>query len=132
MLFGISFRAVRQAGPGSTEIYPIRMTYHMISHAFGSKGDVMANSFPQLIKQLRDRLGLSQEKLAARLGVSLPTINRWEKGKTKPDTLAVKTVVQFVRDLGGEYRELYEQYFGDDSGGATDPEIHSPRVRRKQ
>jgi len=65
-----------------------------------------------LVKELRSRLRLSQEKLAARLGVSLPTINRWEKGKAKPDILALRAVEQFVQKLGPEYSDLYQRYFG--------------------
>ncbi|MFQ5780395.1 MAG: N-6 DNA methylase [Nitrospiria bacterium] len=65
-----------------------------------------------LISELRKRLGLSQEKLAARLNVSLPTINRWEKGKTKQTTLALNAIRNFVRELGSEYADLYDLYFG--------------------
>ncbi|MBI5378729.1 MAG: type I restriction-modification system subunit M N-terminal domain-containing protein, partial [Nitrospirae bacterium] len=65
-----------------------------------------------LILELRHRLGLSQEKLAARLNVSLPTINRWEKGKTKLNTLALNAIRQFIQELGPEFADLYEGYFG--------------------
>lgn len=41
------------------------------------------------IKKIRDKLGLSQEKLAQKLGVTLGTINRWEKGKSTPSPLAL-------------------------------------------
>ena len=37
-----------------------------------------------IIREVRTRLGLTQEKFAARLGVTLPTINRWESGKKAP------------------------------------------------
>ena len=70
-----------------------------------------------LVKELRTRLGLSQEKLAARLGVSLPTINRWEKGKAKPDILALRAVEQFVQKLGPEHSDLYKRHFGDGTQG---------------
>ncbi len=64
-----------------------------------------------LIKELRARLNLSQEKLAVQLRVSLPTINRWEKGRTKPDTLAMHAIEQFIQKLGAEYQDLYDRYF---------------------
>src|SRR3984957_8485033 len=35
------------------------------------------------LKDLRRRLGLSQEQLARRLGVSFATVNRWESGRTQ-------------------------------------------------
>lgn len=39
------------------------------------------------IKRLRDRMGLTQVELAERLGVSFPTVNRWENAKSKPSQL---------------------------------------------
>ncbi len=50
------------------------------------------------IKQLRNKLGLSQEQLAKRLGVSFVTVNRWENKKTKPSALAVEA----IKVLGAE------------------------------
>ena len=51
----------------------------------------MANSpetFPELVREVRRQLGISQEELAHELGVSFATINRWENGKTTPFKLA--------------------------------------------
>ena len=53
------------------------------------------------IKQLRLRLGLSQTLLAERLGVSFPTVNRWENGKSIPSQLAWTK----LREFAGETRE---------------------------
>jgi type I restriction enzyme M protein len=83
-----------------------------------------------LIVDLRGRLGLSQEKLAARLRVSLPTINRWEKGKTKPDGMAIHAIEQFVRQLGPGYRDLYERYLKDGAETAG-PEVPSGKAPRR-
>ena len=44
--------------------------------------------FPELVKEVRRQLGISQEELAHKLGVSFATINRWENGKTKSFKLA--------------------------------------------
>src|SRR5438309_969980 len=66
-----------------------------------------------LIRELRDRLSLSQEKLAAQLKVSLPTINRWEKGRAKPDPRAVHLIRQFIQRLGPQYEDLYQRFFSD-------------------
>ena len=63
-----------------------------------------------LIRELRDRLSLSQEKLAAQLKVSLPTINRWEKGRAKPDPRAVHLIRQFIQRLGPQYEDLYQRF----------------------
>ncbi len=45
-------------------------------------------NFPELVKEIRRQLGLSQEELAHALGVSFATVNRWENGKTNPSKLA--------------------------------------------
>lgn len=74
--------------------------------------------YSKLVRALRDRLGLSQEKLAPRIGVSLPTINRWEKGKCAPRGVALSAIEQFVRSQGGGFRDLYEAYFPLDPEGA--------------
>ncbi|MHB8576271.1 MAG: tetratricopeptide repeat protein [Dehalococcoidia bacterium] len=46
-------------------------------------------SFPERLKQFRARLGLSQVKLAALLGVSSLSIIRWEHGRTRPPSQLV-------------------------------------------
>lgn len=48
------------------------------------------------IRLLRERLGLTQEKLAARLGVAFPTVNRWENGRTQPSPLALRQIEALV------------------------------------
>ena len=40
------------------------------------------------IKELRLKLGLSQERFAQKLGVSLSSVTRWERGISKPSQLA--------------------------------------------
>ena len=44
--------------------------------------------YPALVKEVRKQLAMSQEDLARELGVSYTTINRWEKGVSKPSKLA--------------------------------------------
>ena len=39
---------------------------------------------PSRLKVLRERLGLSQQEMATRLGVSVQSIHRWESGKKGP------------------------------------------------
>ena len=43
-----------------------------------------SDKFSKLVKEVRRQLGLCQEDLAHKLGVSFATINRWENGKTTP------------------------------------------------
>jgi len=68
------------------------------------------NNTATLVRELRRRLGLTQEKFAARLGVTFPTINRWENGKATPSPLAMKQIVDLVRDMGDEGRDLLREY----------------------
>lgn len=45
-------------------------------------------NFAEMVKEVRQQLGISQEELAHELGVSFATINRWENAKTVPFKLA--------------------------------------------
>jgi transcriptional regulator with XRE-family HTH domain len=42
------------------------------------------------IREIRLEMGLTQEQFAAKLGVSFPTVNRWENQKAKPSPLAIQ------------------------------------------
>jgi DNA-binding transcriptional regulator YiaG len=68
----------------------------------------------RLIRELRDRTGLTQEKFAARLGVTFPTINRWENGRAKPSPLAMQKIEELVRSMGERGRDLLEKIFGEE------------------
>jgi predicted ATPase/DNA-binding CsgD family transcriptional regulator/DNA-binding XRE family transcriptional regulator len=46
------------------------------------------------LRLLRGRLGLSQEQLARRLGVSFATVNRWESGRTQPSARARRALAE--------------------------------------
>lgn len=52
------------------------------------------------IRLLREQLGLTQEKLAARLGVAFPTVNRWENGHTQPSPLALRQIEALLAEAG--------------------------------
>ena len=46
----------------------------------------------KLVLLLRQELGLTQEEFANNLGVVFSTINRWEKGRTYPSSMALKLI----------------------------------------
>jgi putative transcriptional regulator len=52
-----------------------------------TKGD-----FGGRVKELRERLHLTQEAMAETLGVSFATVNRWENGWTAPSKLALRQI----------------------------------------
>ena len=59
-----------------------------------------------LVRDIRARLGLTQEKFAARLGVTLPTINRWENGRSKPSPLAMQNLWDLIVAMGDQGQDL--------------------------
>lgn len=67
-----------------------------------------------LIRSLRELLGLTQEKLAAKLGVTFSSVNRWENGKAKPSPLALKQVEVLLTNLGDAGNDLLQRYFGSE------------------
>jgi len=66
------------------------------------------------VRKLREQTGLTQEKFAAKLGVTFPTINRWENGRAKPSPLAMQRIEELLRSMGDNYADLLKGYF--DSG----------------
>ncbi len=69
---------------------------------------------PRLVRELRQRTGLTQEKFAAKLGVTYPTINRWENGRAKPSPLALKQIEDLLRGLGDRGKDLLREFFTDE------------------
>lgn len=65
----------------------------------------------RLVRSLRDKLGLSQEKLAARMGVTFSSVNRWENGHSKPSPLAMQKLEELVVELGPDGKQLRDQFF---------------------
>lgn len=66
---------------------------------------------PRLIRELRKRTGLTQEKFAAKLGVTFPTINRWENGRAKPSPLAMQRIEELLRSMGDNGTDLLKRGF---------------------
>jgi len=71
---------------------------------------------PRLVRELRERTGLTQEKFAAKLGVTFPTINRWENGRARPSPLALKQIEDLARGLGERGKDLLKEFFPDRDG----------------
>lgn len=65
----------------------------------------------KLVRSLRDLLGLSQEKLAAKVGVTFSSVNRWENGHTKPSPLAMKQLEELLISLGRNGKKLHREFF---------------------
>ena len=67
----------------------------------------------QLVRTLRERLALTQERFAGKLGVTFATVNRWENGRSKPSPLAMKQLGELTTELGVRGRDLRKKYFSD-------------------
>jgi transcriptional regulator with XRE-family HTH domain len=50
----------------------------------------VSSEAPAYIRSLRKELGMTQEALAEKLGVSFASVNRWENDQTKPNALALE------------------------------------------
>jgi len=66
---------------------------------------------PRLVRLLRERTGLTQEKFAAKLGVTFPTINRWENGRAKPSPLAMQKIQELLHSMGENGADLLKLIF---------------------
>jgi len=56
-------------------------------------------NLPELVKEVRRQLGISQEDLARKLGVSFATVNRWENGKSQSSKLAMTQFDSFCAKM---------------------------------
>lgn len=54
------------------------------------------------IKQLRTKLGITQRKLAARVGISASMINQIETGRCKPSYETAKKIFEFLDSMEGK------------------------------
>lgn len=57
------------------------------------------------IKTLREQAGMSQEKLAKRLGITRSSVNAWEMGISTPST-------QYIAELAGLFRVSADYLLG--------------------
>lgn len=72
--------------------------------------DINQPKVGKLIRELRNSLGLTQDKFAAKLGVTLLTINRWENGRSKPSPLAMEKVELLLVEIGEREKDLLSKY----------------------
>jgi putative transcriptional regulator len=67
--------------------------------------------FATMVRELRFRLGLTQEQLAAELGVTFVSINRWENRKTQPSPMALRLMRLMLQEMGDRGADLLDRYF---------------------
>jgi DNA-binding transcriptional regulator YiaG len=57
------------------------------------------------------RLRLAPKDLAARLGLTFISINRWRKAKSQPSKMAMKLLKGLLLEMGDRGSDLLNQYF---------------------
>lgn len=55
----------------------------------------------RLVKDLRERMKLTQEQFAQKVGVTYSTVNHWENGKRMPQPFLVKRLLELKQEIGG-------------------------------
>lgn len=56
--------------------------------------------YPKLLKEYREKMFMSQEDLAQKLGISYVTVNRWENGKFEPTIKMKKKLNRLFEKTG--------------------------------
>jgi len=82
-------------------------------------------SLGSTLRDLRSKLKLSQEELAARLNVSFATVNRWENDKATPQGKAKDDIAKLLEEVGGE------SLVARDAGEVAATEGEQPRRRKR-
>src|SRR5262245_1726708 len=77
------------------------------------------------VKALRKDLDLTQKELAESLGVSLPTVTRWEANAFRPTQLAARELLRFA-----EQARKHLSVFGPEASPSIEP--HVPEVTHSQ
>lgn len=62
-------------------------------------------NYKRLVKELREKLIITQEELAQLLGVSFASINRWETGKHEPTIKVKRKIVDLCIKNGVDLEE---------------------------
>ncbi len=62
-----------------------------------------------IVIRLRETLNLTQEELAAKLGVAFSTLNRWENGKSFPQGKAKRAIMELIKETESDQAELFEE-----------------------
>jgi DNA-binding transcriptional regulator YiaG len=65
-----------------------------------AEGTDMDENAGNLIRTLRQKLGMTQEEFAHEIAVTVSTVNRWENAHAEPSKLAWKAIHDLARKRG--------------------------------
>jgi len=57
-------------------------------------------NWAELIKELRNRMLLTQEELASKIGVSFASVNRWENSEHEPTMKVKRALMKLMKKYG--------------------------------
>jgi DNA-binding transcriptional regulator YiaG len=60
----------------------------------------MADTTRNLVRTLRQQLGMTQEEFAHQIAVTVSTVNRWENAHAEPSKLAWKAIRELAKQRG--------------------------------
>ena len=61
---------------------------------------IVMEQLKEKVKELRKKMSWSQEDLAREIGISLSTVQRWEKQGGKPTRLARRELARLFKEAG--------------------------------
>src|SRR5688572_4706039 len=64
------------------------------------RGTPMEENAGNLVRSLRQKLGMTQEEFAHEIAVTVSTVNRWENAHAEPSKLAWKAIQDLARKRG--------------------------------
>lgn len=90
-------------------IFPNDLSFELLKNPEKNNMTIQTTHSPvaQFLRSIRKHLKLSQEKFAARLGITFPTISRWENGRAKPSPLGWEQVRKLVEKINQEQPGLF-------------------------
>ncbi len=78
----------------------LRLSGRFVLIALKSQTEAGMDNLKQKVKELRRKKGWAQEDLAREIGVSLSTVQRWEKQGAKPSRLARRELKRLFQEGG--------------------------------
>src|SRR5438552_13604755 len=67
-------------------------------------GSIGSPTGPESIREMRAKLGLTQEEFAHAIAVTVSTVNRWENGHATPSKLAWRSIQGLMKKRSGSAR----------------------------
>ena len=80
----------------------------------------MENMLAENIRRYRRSMGLTQDQLAERLGITLGAVSKWERGGSEPD-------LSYIMDLAGIFHVSVDALIGFTMRG-TDADTEADRL----